>query len=119
LLHIKRGGCRTCRSAAAGNQLRPAAADDGAGGAWVVWRDDRSAATGPDIYARHVDKDGLVLGPAAGIPVCTAPGAQTVPTVVPDGAGGCVVAWNDARNALTGLASSRSAWTPRATRSGP
>lgn len=107
----------------AGDQLRPAAADDGAGGAWVVWRDDRSAATGPDIYARHVDKDGAALGPAAGIPVCTAPGAQTVPTVVPDGTGGCVVAWNDARNALTGLdvfaqrldAAGHALWPPNGT----
>lgn len=86
----------------AGAQLEPALAEDGDGGAWVAWRDERSSLTGADIYARHVDKNGVTLGGAGGIPVCVASGAQTAPTIIPDGTGGCVIAWTDARNNLTG-----------------
>ena len=74
-------------------------ASDGAGGAYVAWAAFMTAATGTDIFVQHVLSAGLVdpAWPAAGLPVCSAPGEQTLPRIVADGAGGVVVAWRDSR----------------------
>src|SRR5204863_9543274 len=42
--------------------------------------------------------------PLNGTPVCSDPSNQTVPVMVPDGAGGVIIAWIDGRN---GAASAR------------
>ena len=39
--------------------------------------------------------------PPEGVALCTAPGTQTQPVAVPDGAGGAFVAWVDSRNLAT------------------
>ena len=44
---------------------------------------------------------------ANGNPVCTAAGAQTAPTALPDGAGGMFVFWLDARPGATGMYAQR------------
>jgi flagellar hook capping protein FlgD len=84
---------------AAGDQIYPAIASDGAGGAIVTWRDDRG---GPDtnIYAQRVLISGVVDfdWPADGQALCTAPGNQSVPTIASDGVGGALVSWSDLRN---------------------
>lgn len=80
---------------------------DGAGGAilaWVDWRN--SGTTGTDVYAQHLLASGLVdpAWPASGRALVTAAGNQGVTItsipmpMVPDGAGGAVVMWNDPRN---------------------
>jgi hypothetical protein len=61
---------------------------DGAGGAFVVWQDDRG--TGVDLYAQRMNGNGQPLWPEAGVAVCTADGAQTNPVLISDGAGGCL-----------------------------
>ena len=76
-------------------------AADGAGGAFVAWRDLRS--DGGDVYLQHVLPDG---SPAAGwtangVPVCRASGVQTAPSIAPDGSGGAFVSWQDQRSATT------------------
>ena len=38
--------------------------------------------------------------PASGQGVCTAPGSQSYPAMIPDGAGGAIVVWHDARGGL-------------------
>jgi len=70
---------------------------DGAGGAIVTWDDRRSG--GSDIYAQHVLASGAMdpAWTANGVAVCTAAGGQQVPSIVSDGVGGFIVAWEDAR----------------------
>jgi hypothetical protein len=72
---------------------------DGAGGTFVVWRDNRNSATSDfDIYAQYFNASGVAQWTANGIPVCTATGLQTYPYVITDGSGGVVVGWLDKRN---------------------
>jgi hypothetical protein len=105
-LRLQSDGTRAPGWAANGNDLSvqspdrqdaPAICSDGAGGALVAWKDGRP---GADIYAQHVLADGTrAPGWAAdGLPVCTATGQQVAPTLVSDGAGGGVCAWEDDRN---------------------
>lgn len=90
--------------AAEGDQTRPRGCADGAGGVFLVWQDGRA---GPehDIYAIRIGANGV---PAAGWTpdggaVCAAPGLQSEPRIVPDGAGGALIAWLDRRGATPAL----------------
>lgn len=73
-----------------------AAAPDGAGGLFVAWSDDRD---GPlwQVRAQHVSASGALLWDEAGVVVSPWPSLQRWPRLVPDGEGGVVVAWDDAR----------------------
>jgi hypothetical protein len=83
---------------AVGNQDFPQLASDGAGGAIVTWEDFRSGGTDWDIYAQRVSADGTVQWAANGVALCTAARAQQTTTIVSDGAGGAIVAWEDYRS---------------------
>src|SRR5688500_8767131 len=76
-------------SKAAGNQWAPAVAYDGSS-VVVVWQDDRSASTRPDVSASLSSTAGVLLDPG-GIPISSGPGAQFMPAVVGTGAGSLVV----------------------------
>jgi hypothetical protein len=80
---------------AVGNQGSPMIIFDGAGGAIVTWDDARGS---QDIYAQRVNASGVSLWTADGVALCTATWDQSGPTIVSDGAGGAIVAWNDARS---------------------
>ena len=85
---------------APGSRTAPRAASDGAGGAFVAWEDNRTDAS--DIYAQHMLASGA-LDPAwgaAGIPIAVGPVVQYVVSISPDGAGGCIIVWQDDRNAI-------------------
>lgn len=97
------GGVALC--IAAGVQDMPAVVSDGAGGAIVAWRDYRGA--NRDIYAQRVDAAGMPLWTGNGVPVCSATGNQTDPTLVSDGLGGAIVAWADGRSAGVNLYAQR------------
>lgn len=97
-------------SSAPGAQLHASAAADGAGGAIVVWQDDRNPKV--NIFAQHVlftgaldpgwptDGRSLLDDPFA---MESAAAGQVAPLAVPDGAGGAIVAWVDLRSAATEL----------------
>ena len=90
---------------AAGTQDAPRIATDGAGGAIITWHDLRSRTI--NIFAQHVlasgnvdpawpaDGRALLNNPAA---LATALAGQKAPVIVPDGAGGAIVAWQDGRS---------------------
>jgi hypothetical protein len=80
--------------AAPGSQSQPAIVPDGAGGAIVAWQDARSGHT-LDIYAQHVDADGVLLWPAGGVVISEREGDQLSPQMAPDGNGGALIAWLD------------------------
>lgn len=85
---------------APGRQYLTRVADDGAGGAYVGWSDQRPGASTSDIYLAHIGPDGAPSPgwPADGIAVCTATAAQLLYSMVPDGTGGVYLAWEDYRS---------------------
>jgi len=84
------------------NQIDPVIASDGAGGAILVWDDDRVNCSGccTDLYAQRLDAGGMATWVPQGVAVCTSWRVQSQPAVVGDGSGGAIVAWTDQR-ALT------------------
>ncbi|MCI0452018.1 MAG: hypothetical protein L0Z51_06435, partial [Candidatus Latescibacteria bacterium] len=74
-----------------------AIAFDAVGGAIISWSDFRNGSD-YDIYAQRVNEQGILYWPANGVPVCTAPFNQQGSDVIPDGAGGAIIAWMDTRN---------------------
>ncbi len=69
---------------------------DGAGGAVITWQDYRSGSW--DIYAQRMDAGGNVQWTAFGVAICMATGDQNNPQIIPDGAGGAVITWQDRRS---------------------
>ena len=69
---------------------------DGAGGAFFSWYDK----TNYDIYLQRITGAGAVAPgwPADALPICTLPGFQGAPQLVPDGGGGVLIAWGDLRD---------------------
>ena len=66
----------------------------------IIWTTYNSSNTGGnrDIYAQRVDSQGVAKWNTDGAAVCTAAGNQEYPQIVPDGAGGAIIAWLDQRN---------------------
>jgi hypothetical protein len=81
---------------AAGDQMDPEIALDGNGGLFLVWADYR-VGTDADVFIQRLDANGTPLFGDDGVPVCDVPGNQRRPTIVSDGAGGAIVAWEDER----------------------
>ena len=86
---------------ASGLRDYPVIVSDGAGGLIVAWQDKRGSTW--DIYAQRINGAGAVQWSANGIPVCTQTFDQTVPSIASDGAGGCFIAWADARGNLNDI----------------
>ncbi len=74
-------------------KANPQLAENGLGGAFVVWEDGRNGST--DLYAQHISSSGAVLWNHGGIPVATGGGNHWNPVVVPDGGGSFYCAWID------------------------
>jgi len=71
---------------------------DGAGGAYLVWRDVRNAAvSGSDIYAQRMSGAGSELWGAGDVVVSAAPDKQQTFDAVSHSAGGVIVSWTDFR----------------------
>lgn len=82
-------------TAAAGSQYAPVLVGDRNGGAIVAWYEP-----GPSlVYAHHVLADGTTdpLWPSGGRRLCSSDSGQIKPAIVPDDAGGAIVAWSDIR----------------------
>lgn len=86
-------------SAATNLQHSPVVVPDGAGGAIIAWVDVRNG--NEDIYTQRVNPSGAVLWTDVGVPLCLATFNQTFPAIVPDGAGGAIVTWQDFRSGTT------------------
>lgn len=86
--------------AAPGRQLFMRGITDQRGGAIFGWDDRRLSEGDIDIYARRVDASGAVLWTPDGVVVSNRGGVQVGPTLVTDGAGGGILAWQDYRSGL-------------------
>ncbi len=84
--------------AAAYSQIFPVIASDGSGGAIMAWQDYRDTLTMLNIYGQRVDSGGASLWGDNGTVICNAGREQQNPTIISDGAGGAIVAWQDYRN---------------------
>jgi hypothetical protein len=84
------GGVLVC--GAAGDQLEPHLAADGAGGVFVVWRDDRSG--NPRLYAHHLLASGALGGGIAadGAQIPSPDASDAFVALAGDGQGGILVA---------------------------
>lgn len=75
---------------------------DGQGGAILGWLDLRNRETSVhskwDLYAQRLNAAGEPVWGSAGTPVVAAEGKQDAPTLVADGDGGALVAWQDDRS---------------------
>jgi hypothetical protein len=80
--------------------MLPQIASDGAGGAFVCWRDARSGKS-YDVYAQHIAKDGKMLWQKNGIPIVDDPANQQYPRIVGTGKGDAFIAWEDDRSGNT------------------
>ncbi len=101
-------------------QYLGASVADCAGGAFVMFGDDRSA-NGVDIFLQHLTAAGTITSgwPATGIPVCTAPGDQGGGGVIADGEGGAIVVWEDYRTWVDpGIPHSRDVYAQKITAAG-
>ena len=98
--------CEFPVSTASGAQSFPRMLSDGAGGAFVVWRDTRKfVANDLDIYLQHVIPGPMIAPgwPPDGVPVVAAPYEQDGYRIVLDGTGGVIVVWLDMRGDIATL----------------
>jgi len=81
-------------------QTQPVAIPDGAGGAIIVWIDNRTCGCSWDIYAQRIDASGNALWTPGGVVVCAANDNQEGISLISDGAGGAVLTWVDLRSGV-------------------
>lgn len=92
----------TLVSAAQDDQSFPRAIVDGAGGAIVVWQDNRQGGTiVADVFAQRIDANGVVLWANNGVSVSAAAQKQTNARITSDGTGGAIISWSDFRDNAT------------------
>ncbi len=80
---------------AEGRQEDPILVKDGNGGAFIIWVDYRDEPDYGDIYAQHINSDGLISWDIEGVVLTNQPGKQASPNMASDGIGGAFVIWND------------------------
>jgi hypothetical protein len=91
-------------SVAPGDQTQPAGIADGAGGAFIAWRDGRSGA-GNAIFATRINGSGNATPgwTPGGSPICTAVGDRYSPAIASDGTGGAIIGWLDTRDGTSAI----------------
>lgn len=80
-----------------GEQVATFVIPDENGGIIVSWEDKTRGTLNSDIYAQRVSAAGDVQWTDAGAPVCTADNGKQFPQMIPDGANGALVTWEDYR----------------------
>lgn len=76
----------------------PKAVTDGQGGVIIAWEFSGPPTIARDIYIQRVSSSGTPLWGTNGVPVASVVGLQIAASLVPDGNGGVIVAWQDYRN---------------------
>ena len=92
------GGLAVCT--ATHTQRYPLIWDDGSGGAFIVWQDNRngSTTTNYDIFIQRITSSGSAVCTANGAAVSTSSGDQTNPRIVGNSDGSVIVVWQDYRS---------------------
>ncbi len=89
------GGIELCTNANV--QSNQQVTSDGAGGAIVVWQDEREGASTWDVYAQRFDGEGNVLWDAGGVNISQLGSSQLGQVLVSDGAGGAIIVYRSNR----------------------
>ena len=76
-------------------QQYPQVASDGAGGAYIVWQDERNGNI--DVYAQRINASGAVQWTTDGVAVSVATGSQELPQIAAD-MFGAYITWKDSRS---------------------
>lgn len=76
--------------------INPNTVVDGQGGCIIVWQD--SIATGFNIHSQKINNTGVPQWAVGGVTISSAASDQINATLVSDGLGGAVYAWEDKRN---------------------
>jgi subtilisin-like proprotein convertase family protein len=74
-------------------QFRPQMADDGLGGAIIVWARNYGGFYGYNLFAQRIDAAGNRLWGANGVTVTSGSATNTFHVVIPDGEGGVIIGW--------------------------
>ncbi|MFX1502983.1 MAG: hypothetical protein ACFFDH_18630, partial [Promethearchaeota archaeon] len=88
----------TAITTANGYQANHRMCSDGAGGAIIVWKDERISVVEPNIYAQRIDSNGQLQWDANGTAICTAGSFQVNTAIYSDENGGAIITWEDYRN---------------------
>ena len=78
-----------------GRQEDPLLVSDQNGGAYIIWRDYRDENYYGDIYAQHINSDGVLSYGQEGIALTNQPNKQSSLNICKDGLGGAYVIWSD------------------------
>jgi hypothetical protein len=81
---------------ATGDQYEPELISDGAGGAIITWY-EYSGGYYVGVFAQRVNAAGAIQWTLNGVAMGTPTGDQQYPEIIPDGAGGAIIAWQDRR----------------------
>jgi hypothetical protein len=84
-------------SGANGDDKSPAVAADGQGGVIVTWARLQDPSAGL-VLAQRVSADGTILWRSGGINVHSGWGLKRYPSIMNDGVGGAIIAWEDGRD---------------------
>ncbi|MCX6163553.1 MAG: hypothetical protein NTU73_01620 [Ignavibacteriae bacterium] len=88
-------GVSVCNQAA--SQRGPKLINDGSGGAFITWYDNRSG--NYDIYTQRISSGGAPVYTTNGVATCTTPTTDQIkPDICTDGAGGVIIVWSDFRS---------------------
>ena len=87
-------GVNVCNQAAA--QRGPKLINDGSGGAFITWYDNRAG--NYDIYSQRISSGGAPMYSTNGVATCTMATDQLKPDICSDGAGGVIIVWYDYRS---------------------
>ena len=79
-----------------GTQFQSVQISDGNGGSIIAWSDNRSGNF--DIYAQHINANGILQWTTNGKPICSATGGQRFPAIISDNQNGAIICWTDERN---------------------
>jgi len=85
-------------NASGGYQYTTRVVSDGAHGAFVIWNDDRSSPSDPNLMGQHVKSDGTLLFPEQGYTIVDTTGYQDGHYIIEDGSGGFISVWRDSRD---------------------
>ena len=90
----------------ANQQDSPMIAPGGDGGGIIGWLDDRSGSRS-DLYAQKVDSAGATVWTPDGENICNSTGNKEEHSLISDGSGGAIIAWEDSRSDFWNVYSQR------------
>lgn len=94
-------------TSANGDQENPTIVSDGNGGVYVTWEDSRNGKSNYDIFAQHIDSNGVVQWEIDGTQICGADKLQINPKIIQDNSNGVIITWEDGRNFTLDIYSQR------------